>query len=257
VFCGEQLLVSYLRPSNIDAARHRWAILKLLVQRLRQAWPEVKIVFRGDSGFCRWKMLRWCERHEVNSIVGLAQNARLNAMLQPLMTQAEAEHQSTKEKIRLFTDLAYAADTSDKTRRVVAKAEHTEQGSNPRFVVTNLEGGAQALYDEVYCARGEMENRIKEQQLGLFADRTSCHHWWANPFRLLLSSCAHVLVEAIRRLGLHGTELARAQVQTIRLKLLKIGTVILRNTRRIRLLFSSAYPRQELFWRVCHRLSSA
>jgi hypothetical protein len=257
VFCGEQLLVSYLRPSNIDAARHSWAILKLLVQRLRQAWPEVKIIFRGDSGFCRWKMLRWCEKNNVGYLVGLAQNARLKAMLAPQMAQAAAEHQSTKQKVRLFTDLQYAAGTWDKTRRVIAKAEHTHQGSNPRFVVTNLEGDAQALYDAVYCARGEMENRIKEQQLGLFADRTSCHHWWANQFRLLLSSCAYVLVEAIRRLGLAGTELARAQVQTIRLQLLKIGTVILRNTRRIRLLFSSAYPRQELFRRVCQRLSSA
>jgi hypothetical protein len=257
VFCGEQLLVSYLRPSNVDAARHSWAILKLLVQRLRQAWPEVKIVFRGDSGFCRWKMLRWCEKNNVGYLVGLARNARLQAMLQPRMLEAEAGHQRTKEKVRLFTDLHYAAHTWDKERRVIAKAEHTAQGSNPRFVLTNLEGQGQVLYDEVYCARGEMENRIKEQQLGLFADRTSCHHWWANQFRLLLSSCAYVLVEAIRRLGLAGTELARAQVATIRLKLLKIGTVILRNTRRIRLLFSSAYPHQELFWRVCQRLSSA
>ena len=257
VFCGEQLLVSYLRPSNIDAARHSWAILKLLVQRLRQAWPEVKIILRGDSGFCRWKMLRWCERHRVGYLVGLAQNARLKAMLQLGMAQAAAQHEQTKEKVRLFSDLDYAAHTWDKKRRVIAKAEHTAQGSNPRFVVTNLEGGAQALYDEVYCARGEMENRIKEQQLGLFADRTSCRRWWANQFRLLLSSCAYVLVEAIRRLGLHGTELARAQVATIRLKLLKVGTVILRNTRRIRLLFASAYPHQNLFRHVCQRLSSA
>jgi hypothetical protein len=257
VFCGEQLLVSYLRPSNIDAARHSWAILKLLARRLRQAWPKVKIIFRGDSGFCRWKMLRWCERHQVHYLVGLAQNARLKAMLAPRMEQAEAEHQSTKEKVRLFSDLDYAAGTWDVSRRVIAKAEHTAQGSNPRFVVTNLAGGAQVLYDEVYCARGEMENRIKEQQLGLFADRTSCHDWWANQFRLLLSSCAYVLVEAIRRLGLHGTELARAQVATIRLKLLKVGTVILRNTRRIRLLFASAYPHQSLFRQACQRLSSA
>jgi hypothetical protein len=257
VFCGEQLLVSYLRPSNIDAARHSWAILKLLAQRLRQAWPGVKIVLRGDSGFCRWKMLRWCERHGVGYLVGLAKNTRLTAMLAPRLTQAEAEYRSTQEKVRLFTDLDYAAGTWDKKRRVIAKAEHTAQGSNPRFVVTNLAGAAQVLYDEVYCARGEMENRIKEQQLGLFADRTSCHHWWANQFRLLLSSCAYVLVEAIRRLGLHGTELARAQVATIRLKLLKIGTVILRNTRRIRLLYSSAYPHQTLFRHVCQRLSSA
>jgi hypothetical protein len=202
-------------------------------------------------------MLRWCEKNDVGYLVGLAQNARLRAVLAPLMAQAEAEHQSTKQKVRLFSDLDYAAGTWDVPRRVIAKAEHTEQGANPRFVVTNLEGDAQALYDEVYCARGEMENRIKQQQLGLFADRTSCHDWWANQFRLLLSSCAYVLLEAIRRLGLAGTELARAQVQTIRLKLLKIGTVILRNTRRIRLLFSSAYPHQELFRHVCQRLSSA
>jgi hypothetical protein len=257
VFCGEQLLVSYLRPSNIDAARHSWAILKLLVQRLRQTWPEVRIVLRGDSGFCRWKMLRWCERHQVKYLVGLAQNARLRAAIAPQLAQAEAEHQRTKEKVRLFTDLAYAAATWDQPRRVIAKAEHTDKGSNPRFIVTNLEGDAQELYDEVYCARGEMENRIKEQQLGLFADRTSCHDWWANQFRLLLSSCAYVLVEAIRRIGLHGTDLARAQVASIRLSLLKIGTVILRNTRRIRLLFSTAYPHQQLFWRVAQRLSSA
>jgi hypothetical protein len=257
VFCGEQLLVSYLRPSNIDAARHSGAILKLLAQRLRQSWPQVKIIFRGDSGFCRWKMLRWCEKNNVNYLVGLAKNARLTAMLQPLLEQAEAEHEQTRQKARLFTDLDYAAETWDVPRRVIAKAEHTAQGSNPRFVVTNLEGEAQVLYDEVYCARGEMENRIKEQQLGLFADRTSCRRWWANQFRLLLSSCAYVLVEAIRRLGLHGTELARAQVATIRLKLFKIGTVILRNTRRIRLLFSSAYPHQDLFRHVGQRLSSA
>lgn len=257
VFCGEQLLVSYLRPSKIDAAQHSGAILKLLVQRLRQQWPEVKIVLRGDSGFCRRKILRWCERHGVGYIVGLAKNSRLTALLQPFMEKAQAEHQSTKEKGRLFTDLEYAAGSWDQSRRVIAKAEHTAQGSNPRFVVTNLEGEAQALYDETYCARGEMENRIKEQQLGLFADRTSCRRWWANQFRLLLSSCAYVLVEAIRRLGLAGTDLARAQVTTIRLKLLKIGTVILRNTRRIRLLFSSAYPHQQLFRDVCQRLSSA
>ena len=173
VFCGEQLLVSYLRPSNIDAARHSWAILKLLVQRLRAAWPAVKIIFRGDSGFCRWKMLRWCEKNNVSYIVGLAKNARLNALLQPLMAQAETQYQATKEKARLFTDLDYAAGTWDVSRRVIAKAEHTAQGTNPRFVVTNLAGDARALYDELYCARGEMENRIKEQQLGLFADRTS------------------------------------------------------------------------------------
>src|SRR3979411_146096 len=163
----------------------------------------------------------------------------------------------TQLKARLFTEFEYKAASWDHKRRVIAKAEHTQKGSNPRYVVSNLAGDAQALYDELYCARGEMENRIKEQQLGLFADRTSCHDWWANQFRLLLSAAAYVLMETIRRVGLGGTELARAQVTTIRLKLLKIGTVILRNTRRIRFLFSSAYPYQALFGMVLRRLSSA
>lgn len=257
VFCGEQLLVSYLRPSNIDVARHAWAILKLLVVRLRQAWPGVKIIFRGDSGFCRWKMLRWCEKHGVDYIAGLAKNLRLLALAGGLMQSAAAQFEGTKEKQRLFGWIEYAAQSWDRPRRVIAKAEHSAQGANPRFVITSLEGDAGELYDNIYCARGEMENRIKEQQLGLFADRTSCHGWWANQFRLLLSAAAYVLMETIRRVGLCGTELARAQVTTIRLKVLKIGTVILRNTRRIRLLFSSAYPYQELFASMLGKLSSA
>jgi hypothetical protein len=167
----------------------------------------------------------------------------------------EAAFAATAEKQRLFEWIDYAAHSWDKERRVIAKAEVTEKGKNPRFVVTSLEGDAQQLYDEGYCARGEMENRIKEQQLGLFADRTSCHCWWANQFRLLLSASAYVLLESIRRVGLAGTELAKAQVETIRLKLLKIGTVIVRNTRRIRLLFSSAYPYQPLFATILSRLS--
>jgi hypothetical protein len=257
VFCGEQLLVSYLRPSNIDAARHAPAILKLLVARLRREWPGVKIIFRGDSGFCRWKMLRWCERHGVDYVVGLAKNTRLLALADELLKQAVAGHEQSRQKQRLFGWFDYAAGTWDRARRVIAKAEHSDQGSNPRFVVTSLRGEAQAIYDELYCARGEMENRIKEQQLGLFADRTSCHGWWANQLRLLFSSAAYVLVETIRRIGLRGTELARAQAATIRLKLLKIGTVIVRNTRRIRLLFSSAYPYAGLLRLVHARLSSA
>jgi len=254
VFCGDQLLVSYLRPSRRSAARHAWAILKLLVARLRAVWPQVRIIVRADSGFCRWKMLHWCEWAGVEYIIGLARNARLEALGAPLMAQAAAAFAAAPEKQRVFGWIEYAASTWDQARRVIAKAELSERGENPRFVVTNLQGDPQALYDEVYCARGEMENRIKEQQLGLFADRTSCHAWWPNQFRLLLSAAAYVLVEAIRRLGLAGTELARAQVTTIRLKLLKIGTVILRNTRRIRLLFSSAFPLQDLFWQACTAL---
>jgi Transposase DDE domain group 1 len=252
VFCGEQLWVSYLRPANGDAARHAWAVLKLLVGRLRQAWPQVKLIFRGDSGFCRWRLLRWCEDHGVRYVAGLAKNARVLKLAEPLMEQARKEFASLQIKQRHFGEV----ESWDKKRRVLVKAEHTAQGSNPRFVVTTLEGPAQFIYDERYCARGEMENRIKEQQLGLFADRTSGHGWWANQFRLLLSSGAHVLMERLRALALAGTELARAQVNTIRLKLLKIGAVVLRNTRRVRLLLSSSYPYQALFGQVVKALGS-
>jgi len=257
VFCGEQLLVSYLRPSNRDGARHAWAILKLLTQRLRAAWPQVRLILRADSGFCRWKMLRWCEWASVDYIIGLARNPRLEALGTPLMAEAEAAYAVAPQKQRRFAWLDYAAGSWERERRIIAKAEFGAQGRNPRFVVTSLEGDAQALYDEVYCARGEMENRIKEQQLGLFSDRTSCHSWWANQFRVILSAAAYVLMETIRRIGLRGTELARAQVATIRLKLLKIGTVIVRNTRRIRLFFASGYPYQGLFAKVCGALSTA
>ena len=255
VFCGAQLLVSYLRPSSADPARHVWAILALLVKRLRQEWPGVEIVFRGDSAFCRWRLLAWCERHQVRYIVGLAKNSRVQAEAADLMEEARAAFMATGEKQRLFADLVYAAGTWDKPRRVIAKAEHGDLGSNPRFVVTNLDGVAQTLYDDVYCARGEMENRIKEQQLDLFADRTSCHRWWPNQLRLLLSSLAYTLLEAIRRLALQGTELARAQCGTIRLKLLKIGAVVVRNTRRVRFILSSGYPLQALFFQVVARLA--
>jgi len=256
VFCGDRLLVAYLRPSNRDVARHAWAILALLVKRLRQAWPRVRIVVRGDSGFCRWRMLRWCERHEVGYVIGLAKNARINELARPLIEQASQWHSATGHKQRLFGQVAYAAASWDRPRRVIVKAEHTEGGSNPRYVVTNLEGAPQPLYDQLYCARGEMENRIKEQQLALFADRTSAHRWWANQFRLLLSALAYTLMEALRRLGCAGTEWAQAQCDTLRLRLLKIGTVVMRNTRRVRLLWSSSYPSQEVFAQVVARVAS-
>lgn len=257
VFCGDQLVASYLRPSNIDAAKHSWAILKLLVNALREKWPKTRIVFRADSGFCRWKMLRWCEKNGVQYIVGLAKNTRLQALSAEVMQQASKDFDEQRVKQRRFEWIDYAADSWDKPRRIIVKAEHGPKGANPRFVVTNLDGQAQQLYDKVYCARGEMENRIKEQQLGLFADRTSCGHWWSNQLRLLFSSAAYVLIDTLRRLGLEGTELARAQVTTIRLKLFKVGTVILRNTRRIQLLFSSAYPYQDLFRHALRTFSSA
>jgi hypothetical protein len=254
VFCGDQLLVSYLRPSQIDGARHAWAILALLVKRLREVWPEVRIIFRGDSGFCRHHMLTWCERKGVGYIMGIAKNNTLLRCISEPMQWVQELADLTGEKQREFYQFHYAAGTWKRRRKVIAKLEVSAQGQNPRFIVTNLEGDKQHLYDDHYCARGDMENRIKEQQLGLFADRTSAHDWWANQFRLLLSSLAYVLMEGIRRLGLKGTELAPAQMSTIRLKLLKIGAVILRNTRRIRFLLSSAYPYQTLFFEVAARL---
>ena len=255
VFCGEQLLVSYLRTSKIDAARHAWAILSLLVKRFRRQWPEVQIIFRGDSGFSRWKMMRWCDRHNVGYIIGQAKNSRLNRLSADLHEQAERDYQASGQKQRLFTSIEYAAASWDRARRVIVKAEHSWQGSNPRYVVTNLEGDPQELYETVYCARGDMENRIKEQQLGLFADRTSCQKWWPNQFRLLLSSIAYVLLETLRRCCLQGTEYARSQVATIRVKILKVGAVVIRNTRRIKILLSSSYPFQSVFAAVAAQLA--
>jgi len=254
VFCGDQLLVSYLRPSNIDGAKHSWAILALLVKRLRQQWPEVKIVFRGDSGFCRHRMLSWCERNEVDYIVGLACNNRLKAMSSDLRILSEGLYRYTRQKQREFGHFYYGAKSWSTKRRVIAKCEYSIKGENLRFIVTNLKGNPQRLYDKIYCARGEMENRIKEQQLGLWADRTSASEWWANQWRVLLSGLAYILINHIRATALKKTELAKAQVSTIRLKLLKIGGVVIRNTRRIRLLLSSSYPYQELFQQVSHQL---
>ena len=256
VFCGEQLLVSYLRPSKIDGAKHAWAILALLVKRLRQAWPTVKIILRADSGFCRHRMLTWCERHGVGYCVGLAQNTRLNALTQVHRERLAVQFAASQTQQREFAALRYGAYSWHAERRVIARLEHSAQGDNPRYIVTNLEGEGAALYDALYCARGEMENRIKEAQLGLFADRTSCHHFVTNQFRLLLSSLAYVLVERLRTLALAGTEFARMQATTLRAKLLKIGAVIIRNTRRVRVLLSSAYPYQEIFRRAALALRS-
>ena len=254
VFCGDHLLVSYLRPSNIDGAKHAWAILALLVKRLRQAWPEVRIILRADSGFCRHRMLGWCERQDIGYIVGLAKNARLNKDAETTMGQAEAAYRQSGQTQRLFAELSYGAKTWTKPRRVIARLEHGPKGANPRYVVTNLEGDGKELYEQLYCQRGEMENRIKEQQLDLFADRTSCHDWWPNQFRLILASLAYSLIEAIRRRALTGTHMARAQAGTIRLKLLRIGAVVIRNTRRVSLHLSSACPDKVLFHAAAARL---
>lgn len=257
VFCDQKLLISYLRVSNKDGADDTWAILSLLVKRFRQEWPDVKIIFRGDSGFCRHEMLTWCEKKNVGYIVGIAGNNRLQVLLKPLLEVARKTFEETNEKQKLFAEFLYAASSWANEKRVIGKAEHTEFGSNPRFIVTNLYGESKELYENVYCARGNMENRIKEQQLGLFADKTSCHNWWPNQLRLLFSSLAYVLMEHIRSSTLTGTILEGAQVGTIRLKLFKIGAVIIRNTRRIRFFLSSFYPLQKLFISVVEKLSYA
>ena len=199
-------------------------------------------------------MLTWCERKNVEYIVGIARNKRLELKLRPLMEIAKKNFEETTEKQKLFTEFSYAAKTWANEKRIIGKAEYTKDGSNPRFIVTNVGGESKKLYENLYCARGDMENRIKEKQLGLFADRTSCHNWWPNQLRLLLSSLAYILIEHIRSTALKGTELEKAQVNTIRLKLFKIGAVIIRNTRRIRFLLSSCYPLQELFASVFARL---
>jgi len=254
VFCGDQLLVAYLRTADGDAARHSRAILKLLVSRLRQAWPDVRIIFRADSGFCRWRLMRWCDHNGVGYVLGLARNSRLEALACPWIHAAATCFARTGQAQRLFGAFAYQAGSWDRARRVIVKAEHGPQGANPRFVVSNLPGNARGLYEVLYCARGEMENRIKEQQRMLFADRTSCQALLANQFRLLLSSAAYVLVEAVRRLGLAGTQLERAQVSTIRLRLFKVAALVVVSVRRVYLRLASGFPLQEVFALVATRL---
>jgi hypothetical protein len=248
------LLVAYLRPANIDGALHSRAILKLLVQRFRRQWPKVRITFRGDSGFARWKLMRWCDKHDVGYIIGLARNTVLEQLARPWTDASAAQFAKTNEKQRLFGEFPYAAETWDRQRRVIVKAEHLDQGPNSRFVVTNLLGDPQGLYDALYCQRGDAENRIKEQQLGLFADRTSCHDFVANQFRVLLSAAAYILLDSLRRHTLSGTELAHAQVDTIRLKLLKIGARVVCSVRRIVIHLAEGYPLKDLFARILGHL---
>ena len=254
VFCDSQPLVAYLRPSKIDGAKHAKAITKLLVEYLRQHWPNVKITIRGDGGFCRWKLMRWCEKHNVSYCFGAFRNAVLERHAESLMKQAETEYEKKQEKVRLFGETHYAASTWDKERRIIIKSERLEQGLNTRFVVTNLDHKPQELYDKIYAMRGDMENRIKEQQLMLFADRTSCHDFLANQFRLLLSTFSYVLLDALRRSLLKDTELEKAQCDTIRLKLFKVAARVRITARRIWFHLSSSFPYQTLFRNLCSLL---
>ena len=260
VFCGEHLLCSRLRRSNTDASADSVEELEPLVARIRQHWPAVKIWLRGDSGFCREKLMAWCESEGFDYVFGLAQNERLKKQIEAQMAQAEQRYQQTQAAARVFTEFLYATEkTWSRERRVVAKAEHLDKGANPRFLVTSLSAEqkpAQELYEKVYCARGEMENRIKEQQLDLFADRTSTAKMWSNQLRLYFSSIAYVLLQTLRRIGLAGTELEKAQCGTIRLKLLKIGAQIRVTARKIWVSLSEAYPYATLFARVLANLDA-
>jgi hypothetical protein len=254
IFCGDHLLCARLRPSNIDASAGALKQLERIVAQIRAAWPDVAIVIRADSGFCREPILAWCERNGVDYLLGLAQNPRLIGMITAEQEQARQEFERTKEPARVFAELRYATlKTWSRARRVVAKAEHLSKGANPRFVVTSLlaeERAAQPLYEEDYCGRGEAENRIKEQQLHLFADRTSARTMRANQIRLYFASIAYVLLETFRRLGLAGTEWACAQCQTIRTKLLKIGALVRVTVRKVWVHLASGCPYAAVFRRV-------
>ncbi len=260
-FCGEHLLAAQLRPSNIDGSFGTVELLERIVGQIRLRWPEVRIIIRADSGFAREEIMAWCQANGVDYVLGLARNSRLVAEIAEELAGAEVEHERTGKAARYFKDFLYCTrDSWSRERRVVGKAEHLDKGSNPRFVVTSLTPSAydaRALYEDLYCARGEMENRIKEQQLCLFADRTSTRWMRSNQIRLWLSSLGYVLVSALRRLGLAGTKMARSRCDTIRLKLLKIGASVRVSVRRVLVALASGYPLQKLFHRVFHRLQAA
>jgi hypothetical protein len=248
VFCGRHLLAAKLRRSNIDASAGAVAELERIVTQIRACWPRVRIILRADSGFAREELMAWCEAHGVDYLFGLARNERLVRAIGQELAKAEAESLAQGGPARRFADFPWRTlDSWSRARRVVAKAEHLPQGSNPRFVVTSLsatEIDARTLYEQAYCARGEVENRIKEQQLDLFADRTSATTLRANQLRLWFASFAYVLIEALRRIGLRFTQFASATCGTIRLKLLKIGAQVRRSVRRIKIAMASACPYQ-------------
>lgn len=258
IFCGEHLLCARLRPSDIDASAGSVKELERIVSQIRSRWPDVRIIIRADSGFCREPIMFWCETNNVDYILGLAKNDRLKKEIAAEIDQAKKIYEETGQPARVFKDFAYQTlESWSRSRRVVGKAEYLQKGQNPRFVVTSLsadEFDAKTLYEEQYCARGDMENRIKEQQLCLFADRTSAATMRANQLRLWFSSVAYTLMNALRRLGLKGTKLAKARCDTIRLKLLKIGAQIKVTVRKVWVSLSESYPYQQLFKQVYENL---
>ncbi|MGH6919251.1 MAG: IS1380 family transposase [Geminicoccaceae bacterium] len=247
VFCGRHLLAAKLRRSNIDASAGALAEVERIVGEIRAHWPRVQILLRADSGFAREELMAWCEANGVDYVFGLARNERLVGAVAAELALAEAESLAQGGPVRRFADFPWRTlDSWSRTRRVVAKAEHLLKGSNPRFVVTSLDAAidARSLYEDLYCARGEVENRIKEQQLDLFADRTSAATMRAHQLRLWFASFAYVLLEALRRIGLRHTQFAVATCGTIRLKLLKIGAQVRTSVRRIKVAMASACPYQ-------------
>jgi hypothetical protein len=250
IFCGDHLLCARLRPSNQDASAGSVEEVARIVGQIRRRWPRVHIVLRADSGFCREELMSWCEKHRVDYVFGLARNSRLRRKVASPLREAKHAYQHTGKAARRFTEFFYRTRKSwSCSRRVVAKAEYLEKGENPRYLVTSLDAQAwpaQKLYEQLYCARGEMENRIKEQ-FSLFSDRLSTETLRANQLRLYFSSLAYVLVHALRRLALAGTEWATAQVETIRLRLLKIAAQVRLTARRIWVHYSHAYPWKNLF----------
>lgn len=261
IFSGEHLLCARLRPSDIDASQGSVEELTRIVAQIRARWPETRMIMRGDCGFCRESIMAWCENNGVDFVLGLAKNKRLLKMSLRWRLRAQQEFLNSAEPARVFGELRYRTRESwSRKRRVVVKAEHLAKGANPRYVVTSLrteQADARCLYEERYCARGDMENRIKEQQLELFADRTSTQTMRANQIRLYFSSFAYILLCALRRLGLKGSDLERAQPGTIRLRLLKVGARVRISVRQIRISFSQSFPAQALFIRALHAIRGA
>lgn len=255
VFCGQDLLACVLRPSSRDPASILSALIKLIAQRLRAKWPEVRLIVRGDSGFCRPAALRRFEKWGIHYILGLQKNAALLKRVELAELALADAYQASGIKQRLIGEFDYAAGSWERERHVIARLEHDARGANPRFVVTSLHGNCDALYEQLYCARGEAENRIKEAQLDLFGRRASCHQFQGNQLRLLLAALAYTLMIHLRRLALHGTELERACTATIRTKLLKIGAAIVRNTRRVRVLMASHHPLRHVFFTAARALA--
>lgn len=255
IFCGEHLLCARLRTANNDGAAGTVEEVERIVERIRSCWPDTQIIIRGDSGFCREDIMIWCEDNDIDFVLGLARNNRLEKDLGEELALARALYQCSGEASRVFKDFCYkTVKTWRWNRRVVGKAEHLGKGANPRFIVTSLkpaEYEAQELYEGLYCARGDMGNRIKEQQLMLFADRTSTNKIYSNQIRLYFSSVAYVLIQALRRLGLTGTEMAKAQCDTIRLKLFKIGAKIRITVRKVWISFAEGYPFKRIFNQAC------